>query len=357
MKLRIFLPDTDRPEAAARFAWRLFDARGTTLREDTSALADIPRAEEVEAILPAGRVLFARLKLPRVNATTIRELLPYAVEDRLLADPSHIHAVAGPRNSRGETVVAVVDRDWLQSMLDTLARAGHRPSHAWSESALLAGGQHDWNVVWGTDRGMLVDDEGVAATFDPGAGVPLAVRLALDEAAARDEKPAGIRVHTAGDAPLPDLAAWSRETGAAFHPGTQWNVIAAGQPWVDSIDLMQGEFSPARMSGSRRIPRAAAWLTAAVVLIQLGLTAFETWRLSSERAALEAKRESIFRGAFPEAKVVVDPELQMARNLADLKRERGLAAGDEFLAQMTAAARGGKPVRSVEFRNGKLATR
>ena len=356
MKLRIFLPDTDRPEATARFPWRLFDARGTTLREDTSALADMPRAEEVEAILPAGRVLFARLKLPKVNSSTIRELLPYAVEDRLLADPSHIHAVAGARNSRGETVVAVVDRDWLQAMLDTMARAGHRPAHAWSESALLAGGQGDWNVVWGADRGMLVDDEGVAATFDPAPGVPLAVRLALDEAAARSERPRGVRVHTAGNAPLPDLAAWSRETGTQFHPGTQWSVIAAGQPWAASIDLLQGEFSPARMQ-ARRIPRAAAWLAAALVLFQLGFTAFDTWRLSSERAALEARRESIFRAAFPEAKVVVDPELQMARNLADLKRERGLAAGDEFLMQMTSAARGGTPVRSVEFRNGKLATR
>lgn len=118
MKLRVFIPDTDRADAAARFAWRLLDARGDTLREDATALADMPRADDVEAILPAGRVLFARLKLPKVNATTIRELLPYAVEDRLLADPSHIHAVAGRRNSRGETVVAVVDRDWLQAMLD-----------------------------------------------------------------------------------------------------------------------------------------------------------------------------------------------------------------------------------------------
>jgi len=120
---------------------------------------------------------------------------------------------------------------------------------------------------------------------------------------------------------------------------------------------MQGEFSPAAQRGVRRLPRAALWLATAVVLLQLGFTALDAWRLSSERAALEARRETIFRAAFPEAKVVVDPELQMARNLADLKRERGLAAGDEFLVQMTAAARGGTPVKSVEYANGKLATR
>src|SRR6188768_2320823 len=112
MKLRVFLPATDRIDAATPLAWRLFDARKELLREGESPLGDMPKAGDVEAIVPAERVLFARLKLPRVNAATIRELLPFAVEDRLLADPSHIHAVAGPTNEAGDTLVAVVDRDW-----------------------------------------------------------------------------------------------------------------------------------------------------------------------------------------------------------------------------------------------------
>src|SRR6476660_7521703 len=95
MKLRVFLPATDRLAAETPLAWRLFGARGELLREGESPLAAMPKAGDVEAIVPAERVLFARLKLPRVNAATIRELLPFAVEDRLLADPAHIHAVAG----------------------------------------------------------------------------------------------------------------------------------------------------------------------------------------------------------------------------------------------------------------------
>lgn len=356
MKLRVFLPHADRPESAPRFAWKLFDARGELLRADASPLADIPRASQVEAVLPAERVLFARLKLPRVNATTIRQLLPYAVEDRLLADPSHIHAVAGNRNARGETIVAVVDRVWLQDALDTLGRAGLRPTHAWSESALLAGGARDWNVVWGPARGVLVDDEGVAATFDHGAGVPLALRLAMDEASARGDRPERVRVHTADGEPLPDLAAWSREAGVPFEPGSQWEIIAAGQPAAGSIDLLQGEFSPTARRAPR-IPRAALWLAGALAVLQLAFTAIDAARLSRERSELQARREAIFRAAFPEARVVVDPELQMARNLAELRASRGLAGGDEFLVRMTEAARAGTPVKAVEYANGRLATR
>lgn len=358
MKLRVFLPADDRPDPGTAFAWKLFDSRQGQMRGDVTPVDEIPRVADCEVVIPAERVLFARLKLPRVNAATIRELLPYAVEDRLLADPTHIHAVAGARNSHGETVVAVVDRDWLQAMLDALARAGLRPTSAWSESALLAGGHKDWQLVWGARRGMLVDDEGVAATFDRAPGVPLALRLAVDEATTRGDRPEKVRVHVAEDEPLPDLDAFSRETGVAFEPGTRWDILAAGQPSAGSINLLQGDFSPRSARSRWNVPRAAVWIAGVIAVLQVGFTAWDAWRLGRERSALEARREEIFRSAFPEARVVVDPELQMARNLAELKRSRGLAAGDEFLVQMTQAARASSgPVRSVEYANGKLATR
>src|SRR4051812_18006717 len=170
MKLRVFLPPVERPEPNTRFAWMLFDGRRGVLREGTSVLAEIPRGDEIEAVLPSSRVLFARLKPPKGSPATIRELLPYAVEDRLLADPSHIHAVAGAKGSKGETIVAVIDREWLQAMMNAMTRAGVRPTRAWPESELLMGGHGDWNLVWGPARGMLVDDDGAASTFDHDAG-------------------------------------------------------------------------------------------------------------------------------------------------------------------------------------------
>ena len=357
MKLRVFLPAADSASPRDPLDWMLLDARGHVLRRDRSPVDDMPRAEAVEAVLPAERVLFARLALPKVNAGTIRELLPYAVEDRLLADPAHIHAVAGPRNARGETLVAVVDRQWLSNHVETLARAGLRPRTAWCESALLAGGQGDWHLVLDAARGMLVDDDGVSATFDRGPGFPLALRLALDEAAGRGERPASVTVHSAHAAALPDLAAWSAEAGLPFAAGGAWETITSGQPAADVIDLMHGDMAPRRRL-ARGIPRAALALAALLAALQLAFTAIDAFRLQREARALEARREAIFREAFPEARVVVDPELQMARNLAELQRTRGLAAGDEFLAQMTRVARErGGPVKALEFRNGQVSAR
>jgi general secretion pathway protein L len=358
MRLRVFLPNVDAAEAATRFAWMLFDARRNVLRQDATPLADAPRAEEVEAVLPAARVLFARLRLPRVSERTIRELLPYAVEDRLLADPSRIHAVAGRTQASGETPVAVVDRDWLLGMLGTLRRAGLEPKRAWCESALLAGGKADWNVVWGPAQGILVDDEGVSVAFDRSgkADLPLAVRIALDEAAARGERPAEVRVHPEAGEALPDLARWSSETGVPFSSGTAWESLRGAEPWAGSIDLLSGDLrsSRGRLSAAR-IPAAAWALLAAIGLLQLGFVAADAWRLKREHSRIEARREAVFRAAFPEARVVVDPALQMSRNVSALRSSRGLASDDDFLAQLTRAARERHgPVRSIEYAQGRL---
>jgi general secretion pathway protein L len=357
MKLRVFLPAADSTSPREPLAWMLMDSRGHVLRRDHGPIEDMPKADTVEAVLPAERVLFARLKLPRVNAGTIRELLPYAVEDRLLADPAHIHAVPGPRNARDETLVAVVDREWLGDRVQTLARAGLRPRTAWCESALLAGGGGDWHVVLDQARGMLVDDAGASATFDRGDGLPLALRIALDEAAGRGERPQSVTVHLAHGASLPDLAAWAQEAGVAFRQGDAWETIAAGEPDREAIDLLQGEMAH-RPRAWRGIPRAAVVFAAVLALLQIVFTGADAWRLEHEVRALEARREAIFRDAFPEARVVIDPELQMSRNLADLRRTRGLAAGDDFMAQLTRLGRERNgPVKAIEYANGKAVAR
>jgi general secretion pathway protein L len=355
MKLRVFLPATDRLDAASACAWRLFDARGGLLREGASPLTDIPRAKIVEAVLPAQRVLFARLRLPRVNTATIRELLPYAVEDRLLADPAQIHAVAGATNARGETIVEVVDRDWLATMTGAMARAGLAPRSAWCESDLVPRKPGEWHVVWGRERGLLVDDEGVAATFDPGGALPLAVRIALDESAARGERPAALHVHADGDAALPDLARWSSESAVRCEAGESWNELTLATP-RSPLNLLQGELAP-RSAIAWRMQPAAMALAATIAALQVAFVALDTWRLQSEKRSIEAKREAIFRAAFPEARVVVDPELQMARNLAELQRSRGLPGGDDFLVQLTRAAQASARVRGVDYANGRLGTR
>jgi general secretion pathway protein L len=357
MMLRILLPSSDRPAADAAWSWSLSDGRGGRLREGAAPLADVPRADRVEAVLPASRVLFARLRLPKVNAATIRELLPYAVEDRLLADPAQIHAVPGATNAAGETLVAVVDRGWLAGAIDVLAGAGLAASRAWCESALLPPEKDAWHAVIGGSRSFLVEGDGYAVAFDrpPGDEPPLAVRIAIEEALANGTRPARLTIHVEPGLAAPSAAAWRERLGVEVHaqPGRP-DLSAAASP--QAIDLLAGEFSRrAGRAASLAVPRAAWGIAAAIVAMQFFLTLADAWRMEREWRSLEAEREAIFRAAFPEAKAVVDPALQMRRNLAGLQHARGRPAATDFLVLATAAARNDPaPAKRLGYSAGRL---
>jgi general secretion pathway protein L len=211
--------------------------------------------------------------------------------------------------------------------------------------------------VLGAGRSFLVEDDGHAVAFDrpTGAEPPLAVRIAADEAAQRGTRPEQLRVLVEPGLDLPDAAVWG-ERAAIKVSVAQTGSLLAGPASANSIDLLAGDFAR-RSAGlaSLRVPRLAWGLAAAIVVVQCGFTALDWWRLERERRSLEAERESIFRAAFPEARTVVDPALQMRRNLADLQRARGRASASDFLALASAAAKSDSaPARRLTYSAGRL---
>ena len=149
---------------------------------------------------------------------------------------------------------------------------------------------------------------------------------------------------------------WGERTGVKVTVAESRSPLAAPVA-ATAIDLLAGDFAPAPDRRSRRFacraspgdspPRSSSCSSAS--------RALDWWRLERERRTLEAERESIFRAAFPEAKTVVDPALQMRRNLADLQRARGRASANDFLALATAAAKNDPaPARRLTYSGGRL---
>ena len=136
--LQIYLRDDEpgaNPAVAGRSAdWVLREPRGRILSAGNNAFAEMPAADRVDVVVPASRVLFTRVNLPPANAAKTRQLLPFAIEDKLLANPETIHAVAGTREENGDTPVAVVDKTWVNQVMARL-RGGlslegiRNPSH------------------------------------------------------------------------------------------------------------------------------------------------------------------------------------------------------------------------------------
>lgn len=323
MHLILHLPPGD---SATTFAWRLIDREGRLPREGNAALVDIPRADKVTLTIPANHVLFTELKLPPVSAGKLATLLPFAIEDKLMSDPGDIVALAGPARADGERVVAVVDRPWLNRMLSLIQAARIQPDAAVPLSELVPRSTGQWTALLppGQREGVLVRDDGFAIAFDVStdAEPPLAVVLALKEAAER--APKSIQALAAQES---DVAGWS----ARLNVPVSWRApVLKLDRSSDFNFLNHGELRryARRSEFQNTLPlfKPAGWAVAALGGFMLVSIALEVWQLNRREQALRAEMAGLFQTAFPEAKAIVDPALQMARNVEQLKRERGEAS-------------------------------
>jgi type II secretion system protein L len=124
--------------------------------------------------------------------------------------------------------------------------------------------------------------------------------------------------------------------------------------------LLTGEFAPrgrfGRLPELARAMRPAALVLAIIVVVQFLFTFTEWWMLRSEQSRLREQMVQDFRAAFPDAQQIVDPGLQMQRNLADLRGAAGVADDADFLtlAARAAPALQGSRVRLIRYDKGKL---
>jgi general secretion pathway protein L len=134
-----------------------------------------------------------------------------------------------------------------------------------------------------------------------------------------------------------DLEAWSRELGVPCEAGARWD--GAGAQEAPPIELLQGEFEPPSRTRALlpRLRPALILLGAALALHALATTVH--WAaLRLEKSRLQAEMRERFRAAFPQAQAIVDPPLQMRRQLDALHRAAGTARPDDFLVLLGRAA-------------------
>ena len=352
-------PDTgalDEP----RLRWALI--AGGRVEEGASSLAEIPRADEICLVLPVARVAFVRAALPPGPAAKLAKLAPFAIEDAIVSAPEDILATVLDDERDGERLVAVIDRRWLESVLAELAAHGMQPARAIVESALAAGSSGAWTVVWTGGGGFaaLGGIEAIALDASLDGRPPLSLKLAADERRRHGDAPKAVRVLLAGGADAPDTSRWAESLHVPVAVVGKWVPEAIDAAAAACPNLLPGAGGN-RWSGKDLVARfrPAAFLAAGLLAVQGVLTVADWSRLAYEARGLRGDMEAAFRKAFPEAKAVVDPALQMRRNVADLRRAAGEPDATDFvpvLAKLAPAlAASGLQPQSLRYERGELA--
>ncbi len=305
----------------------------------------------VRVFVPSEDCLLARVTVPPGNRQRLLKAVPYALEEHLAEDVEALHFSLGERDAEGRLAVAVVARAHMDRWLAELNEAGITYRGLHPDLLLLPWQADRWSVTTLAEIALVRTGpaDGFACDKD---NLSDFLRLRLREA---ERPPEALDLYLCPEPiALGDLGAAVPVTTRRCEHLLE---LGAQQSAPPPIDLAQGDYSPSRRWARLWRPwRLAAGLAALWLALHLLVLAWDNARLEAERQALRAQIEAVYRQAFPDARKVVNPRVQMTRRLERLKAG-GRSEGD-FLALLGRVApilkRGGGEIRSVRYKDGTL---
>ena len=327
------------------------------------SLEALPAMKSAVLVFDARDVTLLPVKLPPLSGTRLARALPNLVEDALLQDAHGCAFALGPSLGDAGRLVAVIDRSWLEFVVGAIERRGVRVTAAWPAQLALPVSPGAWSVACVHD-GLAVrtgefDGFGWSASGEAESRTEALVS-AFEAGAQAREKPQSIAAFAEEPGWRGSVEAAAQRVGV---PVAFSGMVAPRQAPIDLLAVRQGTSSGRWLSSvDWRAWRVPAALAAACVLAWLIGLNLQWGQLARERAQLRAQMERTFRQAFPNAQVVVDPLLQMQRQVSDLRLRAGQSGPDDFLpllARFSGALgpRANDAVATLEYRDGKLRAR
>jgi len=328
----------------------------------SATAARLPRdAGTVVAVVPAQALAWHTITPPPVGAARLAAALEGLLEERLLEDPAQSQVVYTPDGAaaaaQGQTLtVLVCQKAWLRQALAPLQAQGMVVSRIvpeWSPQAQAA------PVLWvgGSPeqvQAVACGPQGAMVLPPPPWSSAISATLNQPEAQLLCE---------------PAMAAWvQQQFGRAprmLSPGQRlWQ--AQQTDW----DLAQGEWAQGRRQRWARFAhelalnlwqaprwRPARWGLLALLVLNLVGLQWMAWQQRQLQAQLQKDMAMLLTRSFPAVQVVVDPPLQMAREVQALQRAMGQPNAADLEPMLTSLARAlpaSAQLSSVQFSPGEL---
>lgn len=346
---------------------------GRSLQADgRCAVALLPRAATVVAVLAETDVAFHRVTCPKAPAARLRAALAGVLEEQLLDDSDSLHLALAPDARPGEPAwVAACDRAWLAAELQALAQQGvvvdritpmvwpdeSAPARLHMHAPLTAALQEH-----SAADSSLFDDESGLASFSHGEGC---ATWPMHGTASRALLPSPLPAELRCTASAALAGAAERWLGRPVQVQTvSERLLAAAQGgWnLRQFELAARHRGVALLRDGWRQLLSPAWqpvrwgLVGLVAVQLIGLNAW-AW---SQRRELQGQRETmlqLLRTTHPQVRAVLDAPVQMRRENETLRAAAG-RAGDADLEPLLSAAASAwpenLPVQSLRYEGQQL---
>ncbi|MEA3412625.1 MAG: type II secretion system protein GspL [Pseudomonadota bacterium] len=330
----------------------LDESRTGTLEE----CAGHARQRRVVVLAPAEEATLQTVQIVARNRQQLLKAIPYALEENLSQDVDEIHFSVGRKFDADRYPVAITEIGAMDHWVERLKAADLQPAALVPEILALPLAEDEWSMILEPGRALVRTGENDGFACSP-ESLSVMVDLALQE---REEMPSTLRVHRcSGEDAIPDPPL-PPEVVPAGDEVCPMPLLASGLDLKYAINLLQGSYQPDSGIGKMVRPwQAAAAILAAWLVVEIGSASLDIARLSHEESALESRIEKVYREAFPDAKRVVNPRVQMQQQLKKLEAAAGGGVGGGFLALIDTGGRAlvsepGIKLDSATYRNARL---
>ena len=290
-------------------------------------------------IVPGEQTLMTRVELPVRQTSKLLKAVPYALEESLAADVDQLHFALGHRDGDSSEVVAV-EIDLMNDWTIELGELGVTPKMVIPDVLALPWHDEEWSILIDNARALV--RTGHASGF-----VTETVNLTamIEAQLLAGDAPTIVRFWHCGDAQT--ALQWPAASAADAPPIKQYDcpagvlpILAQGWDPRNSLNLLQGSYHQQADTLKLLKPwRLAAALLGVWLIVGFGQNWLQQSQLKKQQVALKSQAEKIYRSAFPQAKRIVNPRVQMEQNLKALKGGAGAAVENNFLQLLASSSR------------------
>ncbi len=339
--------------------WAVYNGKDKPVETGSSIdISSLPKATSYEAIAPASVTLFTNVELPEKNRRRFMRALPNAIEGKIFSDPEDVYVTHGPKSADNELPVAILEKQWLDSMNQRFREAGIKLDAIRPESLVLPVGDGEWSVFWDGVSGFVRTGKYSAMTLDTGGDPPGALEILADESSKISASPKSICVYYPNGVKPPRVDKWEEKLGLPIKIKKSWSweefVKDESESSINFMDVVAPDKDESKSKGRQ-------FATTAILLLALGAVWVGSlllgwWQVRSEADMLTAKINAGFMETFPNA-ALVDAPYQMKINLNKLRDRAGVGGAKgliPLLEEINPALPAGVSFHSLRYNRGSL---
>ncbi len=339
--------------------WIKLDGEGIPITRGAEALLEqvssITQNAHVIVLLPLQQMLLTNVNTRARKAKHLQKAIPFALEDEVADDVGDLHFAIGQRYGDNNYPVAVIEKNALDTILETLASADIYPDVLTADVFGLPIRNDSWTILIEEERALVRTSRYTGFTIDL-HNLQQVLTASLRQA---EETPVELNVYRCDD-DKNNIKRLNFPINTNELDDCPPQLLADGLDEDECINLLQSSYQKKDKKHRQFAPwKYAAMLFAVWIGLSLVSVVIDSMRLSREEKKLDAQMGHVLKQTFPNIQNVSNPRLQMEQRLKNIVADASPNAKAGFMELLAISSesmqKAGKiNIESMRYREGKL---